>query len=60
MGRRYTPTIANVLSRSAAKDGRAQRGGIDGSPGREIRPRRALALQHGVLVQLRVTGGQTF
>eukprot|EP00969_Alexandrium_andersonii_P374109 15485453-Alexandrium_andersonii.AAC.1 len=38
--RRETPTLSNVLSRNTAENGRAQRGRVDGSPGREVRPGR--------------------
>eukprot|EP00969_Alexandrium_andersonii_P047709 2093650-Alexandrium_andersonii.AAC.1 len=37
----------------------AQRGRIDGCPCRKVHSGRVLALQHGVLAQPRVTGGQT-
>eukprot|EP00969_Alexandrium_andersonii_P181105 8002498-Alexandrium_andersonii.AAC.1 len=43
-----------MLSRNPRENGSAQRGRVNGSPGRKVLPGCVLALQHGVLVQLRV------
>eukprot|EP00969_Alexandrium_andersonii_P186700 8249093-Alexandrium_andersonii.AAC.1 len=43
-----------MLGRSTAEDSSAKRGRVDGCPGREVRPWRVSALQHGVLAQPRV------